>query len=184
MFVVGLGNPDLSYKNNRHNVGFMLIDRMVRKNSHRISACRSYIYNGNNGVDKFIKPQTYMNLSGNAVSCILNKYKKKSTDIIVCYDDMDISIGEIKLKHKGGSAGHKGIESIIDSLETDDFFRLRIGISKPSGIDKVEYVLNDFSDDERKKMDTGLNLAKKAIYTIVRKNFSTAQTIYNRGQDE
>ena len=182
--VVGLGNPDLSYKNNRHNVGFMLIDRMVRKNSHRINACHSYIYNGNNGVEKFIKPQPYMNLSGNAVSCILNKYKKKSTDLIVCYDDMDISIGEIKLKYKGGSAGHKGVESIIDSLETDDFFRLRIGISKPFGTDKVEYVLNDFSDDEKEKLDIGLKLAKEAIYTIVRKNFGTAQTIYNRGQDE
>jgi len=149
--VVGLGNPEEKYKNNRHNVGFILVDKLAvkrgcewsssAKNKCLLSVCGDLI---------LIKPQTFMNESGTSVSKVRNFYKIEPFDISVVHDDLDLELGVVKKQFGAGSAGHHGVEDIIEKLGTKEFWRIRIGIGRPQSEynDPTAYVLQDFSSGE------------------------------------
>jgi PTH1 family peptidyl-tRNA hydrolase len=160
--IIGLGNPGKKYENTRHNVGFLAIDRIVEKMAQkdiRIDFKLDKKFEAE--IAKFklkdediilVKPQTFMNLSGNAVKKIVDFYKlNPSKDLIIVYDDIDIPLGKIRIRQEGSSAGHNGLQSIIDQLGTDSFMRVRIGIGRPSNeLIKIEdWVLQALTDTEK-----------------------------------
>ena len=149
--IVGLGNPGKNYEKNRHNTGFMMVDRLAEKKEmewRTDGKCKALTA----GSPDFLlaKPQTFMNLSGESVSCLLNYYKVKGEDLLVIHDDVDLAPGKVKKQFGGGSAGHKGIENIILKLGTPEFWRIRVGVGRPEEKDfEIEdWVLSDFSPEE------------------------------------
>ncbi len=156
--IIGLGNPGREYALTRHNVGFMVVDRIAEKikpaKSRNICGSEVAFAKARGGDVALAKPQTFMNLSGRAVAQLVARYSLGAEDITVIHDDIDIPHGKIKEKKSGGSAGHNGIESIIDELGTGDFRRLRIGVGRPlDGTDPADYVLNPFEENEMKIME-------------------------------
>ena len=149
--IIGLGNPGNEYKNTRHNVGFYYLDLFANKYNLTFKEKYNGLYVKTIINDEdviLLKPLTYMNLSGECVIKFVNYYKIKNEDILVIHDDLDIDIGRIKLKENGSSGGHNGIKSIIDNLNTEQFKRLKIGISKNKLYDTKDYVLGKFSKEE------------------------------------
>ncbi len=127
-----------------------------------------------------IKPMTYMNLSGRAVKQALSDFGCTVDDIIVVYDDVDLAIGKIRIRAKGSSGGHKGLQSIIDLLNTDSFVRVRIGIGpKPEGVDLVDYVLQDFSESELAVLDRVLDVVENAVEVIINEGVGKAMSVFN-----
>ena len=161
--VVGLGNPGKEYDGTRHNVGFMLLDSFELQftNEKKFNA---YIVIKTINDEKviFVKPQTFMNNSGFSVSKIADYYNINSQDILVIHDDMDLELGSFKIKAHGSSGGHNGIKSIIESLKTDEFCRLKVGIDHPS-YDTIDYVLGKFSKSEFNKLASNFILYKEIV---------------------
>lgn len=149
--VVGLGNPEKKYENTRHNVGFILIDALVREKglSWGVSAKINHAVVAKNNDTIYLKPQDYMNESGIAVAKALNFYNLNTEDVIVVNDDLDLAFGVIKKQFDASSAGHNGVESVIEHLGTQKFWRVRIGIGRPEAkMAVINYVLSSFSDAE------------------------------------
>ena len=151
--IVGLGNPGEKYINTRHNLGFLVIDKIAEKENIILRLENEFkSENGDFGSledrVKLVKPQTFMNNSGEAVSKLKNYYKIDSEDIWVIHDDIDLESGKVKIVLGGGSAGHKGVQSIIDQLGTDQFWRIRVGVGKSDIIPVEEWVLMNFEDKE------------------------------------
>jgi peptidyl-tRNA hydrolase, PTH1 family len=149
--IVGLGNPGKNYEKNRHNTGFMMVDQLAEKNGLKWRTngkCKALTAGSPDFL--LVKPQTFMNLSGESVSCLLNYYKVKGEDLLVIHDDVDLALGKVKKQFGGGSAGHKGIENIILRLGTPEFWRIRVGVGRPEEKDfEIEdWVLSDFSPEE------------------------------------
>lgn len=163
--VVGLGNPESKYVGTRHNVGFDIIEDLIKEydvvNMKEKFKSLYQIVNVNGEKIIFQKPLTYMNLSGDAIVQICNFYKIKSEDVLVIYDDMDIEIGSLKIRDKGSSAGHNGIKSIISNLG-EKFLRLKIGISKSKN-DKISFVLGPFSSEEKEKLQISLKKVPEIV---------------------
>ncbi len=159
MFLVaGLGNPGDDYAGNRHNLGFMVVDEIGRRLGVHFRATKmdALVADHVDTDSRFLlaKPQTFMNLSGRSVKMITSYFKIPLDRILVVHDDLDLAFGEIRLKDTGGSAGHNGVQSIIDSLGQPDFKRLRIGIGRPPGqMDPAKYVLQNFNSGERAELD-------------------------------
>ncbi len=162
--IVGLGNPGDKYYGTRHNVGFMVLHKFMNKHGFDDFSLKkklkSQISEGNVGGEKIIlvKPETFMNLSGEAVVAVKNFYKVENKDIVVVYDDYDLPTGELRYREKGGSGTHNGMKSCIQQLGTDEFPRLRVGIN--SGLPVVDlsgYVLGKFTDEEGDKIIPALN---------------------------
>ena len=155
--VVGLGNPGREYKNTRHNVGFMVLDNYLGKVKWK-TKMENYYYETeiNNEPVVFVKPLTYMNLSGLAVSKIVNFHKIDTKDILIIHDDLDIANGTYKIKRNSSSGGHNGIKSIIAELKTDEFARLKIGISKSTQVSADKYVLGKFSTEELQNIEENM----------------------------
>ncbi|MDP3184451.1 MAG: aminoacyl-tRNA hydrolase, partial [Anaerolineales bacterium] len=160
--IVGLGNPGREYRENRHNIGFMLVDRLALKLEARFTRLQSKslvsraIYNGNKII--LAKPQTYMNLSGQSVQGLLRFYKLPLTNLLVAHDDLDLSPGTIRIRPDGGSAGQKGMASILERRGTDEFPRLRLGIGRPPGqMQAPDYVLQNFPVGEMALISETLN---------------------------
>lgn len=178
--VFGLGNPGPRYAFNRHNVGFMFVDRYSsvkrcssweRRHYYSFSSCEQCV---------LIKPMTYMNLSGRAVEASLKDFNCRVDDIIVVYDDVDLSCGRLRIRVKGSSGGHKGLQSIIDSTGRSDFVRIRIGIGpKPESVNLVDYVLEDFSDSELRVLDRVLDVAADALQVIFNEGVNKAMSLFN-----
>ncbi|MEG2610589.1 MAG: aminoacyl-tRNA hydrolase [Bacilli bacterium] len=149
--IVGLGNPGKEYSNTRHNVGFMVIDKYVHEKRLNQKEKMNGIFSEEikNG-EKFIylKPQTYINLSGQVISQFMNFYKIDVEDILIIHDDLDTSIGKMKIRLSGGSAGHNGLKNIESCIGTKNYKRIKIGISNNKNIDTKNYVLGKFSKDE------------------------------------
>lgn len=145
--IVGLGNPGKEYENTRHNIGFMVIDKLLDevKYKNKFEALY-YIDNSNNVI--FIKPQTYMNLSGLSVKKFVNYYNIKMEDIMVIQDDLDLNFGNYKFKFDSSSGGHNGIKSIIENLNSKAFFRMKIGILNQNKKEAKDFVLSKFSSSE------------------------------------
>jgi len=182
--IIGLGNPGTGYKKTRHNIGFLAADNIANRNrlSFKESCFNAHISTGTAYKESIIiaKPQTYMNLSGEAVSGITEHYNLTPKDIIVIHDDMDIEFGRIKIKTQGGSAGHRGIESIIYNLQSDEFTRIRAGIGKPTvDTPPVDFVLQDFTETENKLLTNVLNNINDCIDTIIRSGTQAAMNKFH-----
>ncbi len=182
--IVGLGNPGKEYDKTRHNTGYMTIDYFAEKNNAtfkldtKLEGFISTInINGNKVI--LLKPTTYMNLSGTAVSEVVNYFKIDINDIIVICDDMAIDVGKIRLRPKGSSGGQKGLQNIIDNLKTEDFKRIRIGIGEPDEYGAIDYVLGKPTKDERPLIDEAINLAVEAIKEAFKTDFERAMSKFN-----
>ena len=183
--IVGLGNPGPRYANNRHNVGFQCLDRLAQahglafqRHENKALLARGKIA----GVEVILaKPQTYVNLSGQAVERLAWSYQVPLEDILVIYDDMDLPLGRIRLRPGGGAGGHKGVRSIIEHLDSRDFPRLRVGIGRPPGrMDPVDYVLGDFTPEERPVIEEAYERAIAAVECWLREGIVAAMNRYNR----
>jgi len=186
--LIGLGNPGREYKDNRHNVGFMLIDRLaVRLNAHGMrvqskAIVTDVIYEGRKLI--LAKPQTYMNLSGHSVQGLANFYKLPLEHLLVAHDDLDVPFGAIRLRPGGGPGGQKGVASAIERLGTKGFARLRIGIGRPPGrMDPAAYVLQDFSRGEIQTLSEILDRAAEAALAFVRDGLDAAMNKFNGSLD-
>ena len=164
---VGLGNPGDRYENNRHNIGFQVIDALVEHyGAQNISknAFHGELFKSNNLL--FLKPTTFMNLSGKSLQAIKNFYKVELDDIIVIHDDLDLPFGALRFKKGGGSGGHNGLKS-IDSMVGNEYIRVRLGIGKPLHKSQVaDYVLHDFSSEESERLDQWIDHIAKACRLI------------------
>ena len=181
--IVGLGNPGKRYKNTRHNIGFMFLDEVVGFYKYKFKldkAKQAEIAEININGEKviFVKPQTYMNISGNAVNAVSKFYKIAVEDILIVYDDLDLDLGRIKIKHNGSSGGHNGMQSIIHSLSTSEIHRIRIGISKPTN-DTIDYVLGNFSKKELEEINIVLAQAPEIISLYLEGDFNALMNKYN-----
>ncbi len=182
--LIGLGNPGREYRDTRHNVGFMLIDRLiVRLNAQGMKLQSKAIVTSATYQDRRLilaKPQTYMNLSGQSAQGLLNFYKIPIENMIVAHDDLDIPFGAIRIRPKGGPGGQGGMASTINQLGTKDFPRLRIGIGRPPGrMDPAAYVLQNFSRDEMKLLSEVVDRAADAALTFVVDGLNRAMNKYN-----
>lgn len=182
--IVGLGNPGKEYDKSRHNAGFFTIDKVLEKlnlelDTKKFKALYT-IYRHNNEKIIIAKPQTYMNLSGEAVQEIISYYDVDINDIIVVHDDLDLPVGKIRIRESGSSAGQKGMGNIIDLLGTKDIKRIRIGISNDKNIDIKDYVLGKVSKEEWPLYEESVKKAADAlIATLDEENFSKIMSIYN-----
>lgn len=182
--LIGLGNPGREYRENRHNIGFMLIDRLAVKLDTRFTRLqsRALVASATYQNLKLIlaKPQTFMNLSGQAVQGLVRFYKLPLSNLLVAHDDLDLPAGTIRIRPDGGSAGQKGMASIMERLGTDEFPRLRLGIGHPPGqMDAADYVLQDFPDEERPIISETLNRAVEAALLFVREGLETSMNQFN-----
>ncbi len=182
--LVGLGNPGREYRGNRHNVGFMVIDRLGQDWGVRLGKvqARALIGLGRYLGHKIIlaKPQTYMNLSGQSVSSLMRFYKLPLENLLVIHDDLDLPLGTIRLRPSGGSAGQKGLNSIIQQLGTQNFARLRIGIGRPPGrMDPADYVLQNFSNEEQEMLTIVLGRAEEAAQGFLHLGLEQTMSRFN-----
>ncbi|HWR39904.1 MAG TPA: aminoacyl-tRNA hydrolase [Patescibacteria group bacterium] len=185
--IVGLGNPGQEYSATRHNVGFMAADVLAERWQAPawrdrfdawVTECRL-----ETEVVYLMKPQTYMNLSGVAVNGLLRFYKVDVSDVIVIYDDLDLAVGRLRLRAKGGSGGHRGIESLLVHLGKDEFSRVRIGIGRPpAGWETANYVLSRFNTEEAPLVRDAVNQAAEAAEMIVRQGLVKAMNQFNTGE--
>ena len=180
--IVGLGNPGNEYKNTRHNIGFDAIEAIAEKynidiNREKFKGVYGEGFINNEKVILFM-PTTYMNLSGEAVSPIMNFYKLTEEDLIVIYDDISLDVGRIRLREKGSAGGHNGIKSLIANLGTDVFSRIKVGVGQPKG-DLVKHVLGKFCTEEREILNKVLGEVVNATEEIIKTNTKEAMNKYN-----
>lgn len=182
--LVGLGNPGSKYEHTRHNVGFMALSHLASKldQSFNKLEAKALICKCTYQENRLIlaKPQTYMNLSGKAVSSLLRYYKVPLANLLVVYDDVDLPLGALRMRPSGGSAGQKGMQSIVEQLGSEEFPRLRIGIGRPPGrMEAADYVLLDFKADEAEVLNLVLDSAAQAMLTFVSDGLEKAMNLYN-----
>ena len=185
MYVIaGLGNPGREYEGTRHNVGFMTLDALADKYNIdvREKAFKGLIGKGMIEGNKVIlvKPQTYMNLSGECIRQVMDYYKVDPSEFIVIYDDISLVPGGIRIRKKGSAGGHNGIKNIIAMTGTQNFKRIKVGVGeKPKGWDLADYVLGRFSDEDRKKVNDAIEDANGAVSMILRGETDQAMNCYN-----
>lgn len=180
--IVGLGNKGNEYNNTRHNVGFMAIDEYLNRNNLKLDKnkfdglyCETII---NNEKVILLKPQKYMNLSGDVITKFITYFKIDIDDILVIHDDMDLEIGKFKIRYKGGSGGHNGLKNIENNLKTNEYKRIKIGISK-NNINMVDYVLGKFNTDEIKKLYNVISVIPDIIEDFTVLSFENLMNKYN-----
>ena len=182
--IVGLGNPGASYERTRHNLGFMLVDLLARdvQTQIRRDECRSLIGRAEieNRLVELAKPQTFMNLSGEAVSCLLQKPDRSVEKLIVISDDLALPFGKVRLRPTGSHGGHNGLRSMIDCLRTNDFIRLRIGILPEHPVSNTKnFVLENFSKTESTEVEKILETGAAAVRTVLRDGIDKAMAEFN-----
>lgn len=181
--IVGLGNPGKKYEKTKHNVGFEAIDSLSKMHNIIVNKIkhRGLIGEGNINGNKVVlfKPQTFMNLSGEAVLNAMNFYKLEPESLILVYDDVDTEIGRIRVKKKGSAGSHNGMKSIINLIQENDFPRVRIGIGSNGNIDLADYVLSGFNKENRNKIEASAERAAKAITSLIIDGIDTAMNEYN-----
>jgi len=188
--IAGLGNPGPDYWDNRHNVGFMVVDKLAETADIAIRRVERRALVGKGGFAEarlvIAKPQTFMNDSGKAVAALLKFYKIPLERLLVVHDDLDLPFGTLRLRPSGGTGGQRGMESIADKLSTRDYARLRVGIGRPPGrMDPRDYVLHDFDPDEREDLPIVLATAVDAIDLFIREGIDEAMNRFNgRAIDE
>jgi PTH1 family peptidyl-tRNA hydrolase len=182
--IVGLGNPGREYERTRHNLGFMLVDLLAERFGSQVKReeCRSLVGRAEieNRTVELVKPQTYMNLSGEAVSCLLKKSDRSIEKLIVISDDLALPFGRIRIRPKGSHGGQNGLRSIIDCLGTQEFIRLRIGIQPEHAIANARnFVLDSFSKEEFKTVENILDTTADAIRSIIAEGTEKAMARFN-----
>jgi PTH1 family peptidyl-tRNA hydrolase len=187
--VVGLGNPGKDYEWSRHNLGFMLIDKLAGDEGIDVKRreCQSQVGRGaiEGSAVKLVKPQTYMNLSGEAVACLLAKHKlaEPGENLIVISDDLALPFGKIRIRARGSAGGHNGLKSIIGAVGTNEFTRLRIGIQPEHPVsDAKRFVLDSFSGAARPEVEKILERSAEALRAILRDGVLKAMTEYNSNE--
>ena len=186
--IVGLGNPGPKYEATRHNLGFAVLDVFAGKCRAKVTTAAYGALVGRGraaGVEAlFVKPQTYMNRSGDAVAAALRVAGEGPDELIVVHDDLDIPLGRIKIKKSGGDGGHNGVGSVMAEVGTGDFVRVRLGIGRPpEGGNAVDYVLSPFADEEQEAVSSLVDKAVEALYVIVREGAGKAMNLFNRDAD-
>lgn len=182
--IAGLGNPGKQYEGSRHNAGFASVDILadklgisINENKHK-GLCGKGIIGGEKVI--LLKPQTYMNLSGESLRAASDFYKIEPENIIVIYDDIDLAVGHLRVRTKGSAGGHNGIKSIIAHLGTQEFPRVRVGVgAKPDRMDLADYVLGRFSQVERPVMEEAFETAAQAAIAIVEEGIDKAMNRFN-----
>ena len=182
--IVGLGNPENEYAHTRHNMGFDTINQIAKNNNIQITKnkfkglCESTIIQNQKVI--LLKPQTYMNLSGESVKEVAEFYKLKPEEIIVIYDDIDIEKGHIKIRKKGGAGSHNGMKSVVEELQSTDFARIRVGIGQPEfKSDMINYVIGKVSQEEQEILQQGVEKAAKAVEEILKNGIDIAMNKFN-----
>ena len=182
--IVGLGNPEEEYSKTRHNMGFNAINKIAEQYGIKVTKNKfqglyeSALIEGEKVI--LLKPQTYMNLSGNSVKEFVDFYKISKEEILVIYDDMDIEPGKIKIRKKGSAGGHNGMKSIIQMIGTEEFPRIRVGIGRPiRKDDEINYVIGAIPEEDLKRLDEGIEKAQKAVEEILRNGVDSAMNKYN-----
>lgn len=188
--IAGLGNPGDKFKHNRHNVGFMVVDAFAKSRGlswRYLSDLLSYVIKANNFV--LVKPAIYMNKSGEAIHAVSKFYKINAREVLVVYDELDLEFGKARLSFNGSSAGHHGVESVIVSLGTMDFARLRVGIGKPSEDESnlprskekkvIDHVLTDFSDEEIKDLAAVFKRSDEALQSFIDEGIEATMNRFN-----
>jgi PTH1 family peptidyl-tRNA hydrolase len=188
--IVGLGNPGKTYAHNRHNVGFRCLNYFARLHSIRFDhrQCRAKVGIGKVRGEKLLlaKPGTFMNLSGKPVACLAHKHGIPLSDLLVIYDDLDLPLGKIRLRQSGGSGGHKGMNSIISALGSEELSRIRVGIGRPQAQEQsisedatVNYVLSDFSPPEEATIKPVIVRVAEAIDCFLNQGIVAAMSKFN-----
>ncbi|RLC71023.1 MAG: aminoacyl-tRNA hydrolase [Chloroflexi bacterium] len=188
--IVGLGNPGREFAGSRHNVGFDCLNFFARWQGMRFGrqVCRARVSMGKVGEEEVVlaKPRVFINLSGEVVARLVRRFEVPLSELLIVYDDLDLPLGRIRLRARGGSGGHNGMKSIIAHLESEEFPRLRIGIAPPEGHPKLlrtpEYVLGKFSPTERAKLAEVLPQAAQAIYSFISEGVEAAMNKFNSPQ--
>ena len=186
MFIIaGLGNPTSQYEGTRHNIGFDVMDALAEKYNISISEKKHKALCGKGVIEGekvlLVKPQTYMNLSGESIGQMVEYFKiDPVTDLIIISDDIDQEIGNIRVRPKGSAGGHNGLKNIILHLGTEEFKRIRIGVGhKPAGMDLADHVLSHFSAGQQKEMTESMNEAAEAVKVIIEQGAGAAMNLFN-----
>jgi PTH1 family peptidyl-tRNA hydrolase len=181
--IAGLGNPGARYAHSRHNIGFMIADRFAKGHDMKFARRRfnAEVAEGEVAGERVavIKPQTFMNSSGEAVSKFFSFYKVAPQDLLVIYDDLDLPLGKLRLRPRGSAGGHHGMESIIARIGTTDFPRLRVGIGRPNPDADIDHVLGEFAGDEFRIIDETLERGVRAIDVWLAEGIAPAMNKYN-----
>lgn len=183
--IVGLGNPEPEYSNTRHNMGFDVINKIAQKNDISMNRTKFNAIYGTGVVENekviLIKPQTFMNNSGEAVEEFVKFYKEPLQNLLVIYDDMDTDIGKIRVRAKGGPGSHNGMKSLVHELKSDDFPRIRVGIGRPQGeFDRIDYVIGKIPDEEYIMLQQGEDLAAEAAQYWSKHGIDNTMNVYNK----
>ena len=182
--IVGLGNPEEKYSNTRHNMGFDVINELSKECDIKVSKSKFDAFYGMGEINSkkviLVKPQTYMNLSGESIIKFKKFYKISNKNIIVVYDDIDLKLGDIRLKAKGSSGSHNGMKSVVENLNTEEFIRVRIGIGSPENKeDIINYVIGQIPKTERGILDQSILKAKDSIIEILENGIDIAMNKFN-----
>lgn len=179
--IVGLGNPGEEHHKTRHNLGFAVLDEMVKKlnlaDFTKEDKFKAEIVKNNDLI--FVKPQTFMNNSGMSVTLLVNYFKIKLEDVIIIHDELDLPLGKIKVRIGGAAAGHHGVESVIKALDSDEFVRVRLGIGELKIHNAEKFVLEPFRPDEKSKVKHMLKQAIEAIELVLKEGVAKAQGQFN-----
>ena len=184
--IAGLGNPGREYANTRHNVGFDVIDTLAERYNISVDTRKSRALIGKGMIEGhkviLVKPQTYMNLSGESIRSLVDYYKvDEESELIVIYDDVSLGVGQLRIRKKGSAGGHNGIKSILSELGTDVFLRIKVGVGeKPRKYDLADYVLGHFSKEEKEQMKEGYQKAADAVSMLLNGETEAAMNQYNR----
>ena len=182
--IVGLGNPEEEYASTRHNMGFNTINKLSKKFDININKSKfKGLYGLGNIYDKkvlLLKPQTYMNLSGESIIQVVDFYKIPLEDILIIYDDIDVEPGKIKIRKKGGPGSHNGMKSVIKNLDSQEFARIRVGIGAPKyKNDMINYVIGYIPEEEKENLEKGTDLAVLAVEEIIKNGIDIAMNKFN-----
>ena len=182
--IVGLGNPEEEYSNTRHNMGFNVINKLSEEFNIKVNKNKFKGLYGKGKIEEqdviLLKPQTYMNLSGESIKEIIDFYKLNTDNLIIIYDDIDIGPGIIKLRKTGGPGTHNGMKSVIKEIGTEKFPRVRIGIGKPEHKgDLINYVIGKIPEEDKKILEKSIDVAKEAVIEIVKSGIDKAMNCFN-----
>ena len=181
--IAGLGNPGRRYENTRHNLGFITVDLLARGNGIKVNKIKHKALVGEGTVSGqkvlLVKPQTYMNLSGESIREVLDYYKPDTENLIIVYDDFDLPAGQIRIRKKGSAGTHNGMRSVIYQIQTDQFPRVRIGIGGSRKTGLIRFVTGGFKKEEIALMENAVERAAKAIELMLEKGIEKAMSEYN-----
>ena len=183
--IVGLGNPEQEYSNTRHNMGFNTVNKLAQEYKIELNKTKFKGIYGKGIIEDekviILKPQTYMNLSGESIIEVMNFYKIDLKDMIVIYDDIDVEPGKIKIRKKGGAGSHNGMKSVIENVNSEEFIRIRVGIGEnKKKNDMINYVIGKIpTDEEREVLNKGTDKAKEAIKEILKNGIDSAMNKFN-----